>query len=331
MTIHSSVRPVRSFKTIQTAGVSTLALMMAAASISPAYAAITNTATATGTYNASPTTSAPDSESVPVQGAGPVLSVTKTVLAPATILFGPQATLTDANDVIVYQYVVQNDGNVTISNVGPLDGGVNFGPLDLAGTGSLSGFTLVSTTGTGVTGLGNLATLDPGESATFTASYTLSALDVYRSAAFASPDGVTNSATATGTPITGTLATVTASIANTTIAAGPRLSIVKSYTYTSGAAPADAGEVITYTYLVTNIGNVALSNVVINDVHEGASVLQANIDEDAGSLVEGPLLAADSVASTDAAVDGSWDVLQPGSSVEFNYVHTVTQTEVNNQ
>jgi uncharacterized repeat protein (TIGR01451 family) len=86
---------------------------------------------------------------------------------------------------------------------------------------------------------------------------------------------------------------------------------------------AEVGETITYTYTVVNTGNVAISGIVINDTHEAALLPQAAFTE--GSLVEGPLGIP---ASTDAAVNGSWDVLQPGATVTFTYVHTVTQAEV---
>jgi Domain of unknown function DUF11 len=297
------------------------------ASTQPTLATIDNQATASGTYNAAPVTS-PDSAliQIPVNAAVPSLSVAKSVATPATIANGPENSITDAGDTITYQYIVTNNGNVTISAVTPVDIGPVFGPANAVGTGAMSGFTLVSTTGTGIPGLGNTASLIPGQTATYTADYTLSAVDAYRAADQPSGDGASNSSTATGTPISGILGVVPPGLAEATIAAGPLLSVVKTFSFTSGSSPADVGDVITYTYAVTNNGNVPISNVVINDTHEGALLGQALFSE--GVLVEGPLGIP---ASTDAAVDGSWDLLQPGASITFTYVHTVTQIEFNNQ
>lgn len=316
----------RNFNRVRAAGVSTLALLMAAGTVSPSYAAITNDATASGTYNAGTVTSAQDSESVPVTAAAPSLSIAKSIFTAATVANGVQSTITDAGDTITYRYIVTNNGNVQISAVAPVDSGPLFGLSNAAGTGSMSGFTLVSTTGTGTPGPGNTAVLNPNQTATYTAVYTLTNVDVYRSAGLTSPNGVSNSSTANGTPISGTLGVVPPGTAETTIAAGPILSVVKNYSFTTGSTPADAGDVVTYTYLVTNTGNVAFTNVVINDTHEGALLAQGVFSE--GTLVEGPL---GTPASADAAVNGSWDLLQPGASITFTYAHTVTQAEVNAQ
>ncbi len=149
---------------------SAAAVLLATAQVSPAFAAIDNTATASGTYNGTPTTSPSDSESVPVVPSAPSLSIDKTAGVPTTNQ-GTSATITDSGDTITYTYTVTNTGNVTISNVTPVDVGPTFDGI--AGTGTLSAFTLTSTGGT---------TLDPGEVATFEAVYTLSTLDVLRAA-----------------------------------------------------------------------------------------------------------------------------------------------------
>ncbi len=285
----------------------------------PTLADISNSATASGTYGVTPVTSAPDTVDIPVAAANPVLSVTKTVLTPATIAAGPESSITDAGDTITYQYVIQNNGNVTISGVTPVDAGPSFGNPQTAGTGSMGAFTTVDST-----------TLLPGATATFTAVYTLSDVDVYRAAGLTIPaDAVNNSATATGTPATGILAAVTPSSATTLIAAGPLLQVTKAGSITAKApgnldADAEVGDTITYTYSVFNNGNVPISTVVINDTHEGSPIAPATLFTEA-LTTEGPL---GTPASTDGAVNGSWDVIQPGATVTFTYIHTVTQAEV---
>jgi uncharacterized repeat protein (TIGR01451 family) len=284
----------------------------------PTYAGIDNSATASGTYGVTTVTSAPSLVSIPVVTANPSLSMTKTVLTPATIGAG-NASITDAGDTITYQYVILNTGNVTISGVTPVDTGPSFGNPQTAGTGSMGAFTTVDST-----------TLLPGATATFTAVYTLSAVDVYRAAGITNPpDAVNNTATASGTAPDLSTVTSAGDTATTTIAPGPLLSVTKvgNLVETNGNTTdllAEVNDVITYTYTVVNTGNVAITGVVINDTHEGSGLLQSVFTE--ALTAEGPLGIP---ASTDASgVNGSWDVIQPGATVTFTYVHTVTQAEV---
>ncbi len=290
--------------------------------VQPAFAAITNQATASGTYNAAPVTSGNSALiSIPVSAAAPSLSVTKTVDTVATVAAGANATITDGGDTIRYQYVVLNNGNVTITGVTPVDTGPLFGPAQDAGTGSMSAFTLTA----------GSTTLAPGQTATFTADYTLSAVDVYRAAGIVVPaNAVNNSATATGLSPALAVVNAPASAATTTITGSPLLSITKAGVLddTNGtiALQAEVGETITYTYTVSNTGNVAVSTVVINDTHEGA-LLAPGVVANETLTSDGPL--APGVTSTDAtANNGTWSVLQPGAVVTFTYVHTVTQAEV---
>jgi uncharacterized repeat protein (TIGR01451 family) len=302
---------------MKAARVSGLAALMAAGSISPAYAAIDNTATASGTYGASTTTSGGSSVSIPVVPAAGSLTVSKSAAAP-TVSGGSDNAITDAGDTITYTYAVTNTGNVSLSGVTPVDAGPTFNGA--AGTGTLGSFTLASGT----------LPLAPGASATFTADYTLSALDIYRAAGVTG--AVANSATVTGTTPGGATITSPPDTATATITAGPQLSITKTGTLddTNGtlAGQAEVGETITYLYTVLNTGNVALTDVSINDTHEGAVLLASSFTGEA-LVTEGPL---GTPASTDAtANDGVWSLLQPGATITVTYVHTVTQAEVDAQ
>ncbi len=89
----------------------------------------------------------------------------------------------EPGDTILYTFAVTNDGNVTVDDVVPVDAGPRFDGR--RGTGSLSSFTPSS------------ADIAAGDSATFTATYTLSQADI--DPAQGIEDGVKNTATATGT------------------------------------------------------------------------------------------------------------------------------------
>ena len=283
----------------------------------PTEAFITNSATASGTYSGSPVTSGASAVNIPVVAANPRLSIAKSIGTAASVAAGANATITDALDTIVYHYIITNSGNVTITGVTPVDSGPKFGPSQVAGTGSMSAFTP------------GPATLLPGQTAAFDATYTLSTLDVDRAAGIVvAANAVNNSSTGTGLPPTGPAITSPAGIATTTIAAGPLLTISKVGVLndTSGtvAGRAEVGETIAYTYTVANTGNVAITGIVISDTHEGSLLPQAAFNE--GGLSDGPL--SPGTVSSDAGVNGSWDVLQPGATITFTYVHTVTQAEI---
>lgn len=265
---------------------------------------ITNSAVATGTYSGSPTNSTPDTAAVPVIGLSPDLTVVKTITTAPDINSG-------AGDTIVYQYVVTNSGNQTLTNVTPVDVGPTFDGN--AGTGSMGAFSVT---------VGSAASLAPGTSVTFAASYTLSALDVYRAAGV--NDGVSNSATSSSTEHTDG----DGDTALATIPARPSIVIAKAALLNdelSSDGLAQAGETITYTYTVTNNGNVALTNVGIQDTHEG--VLLATAPANETITIEGPV----QPSAIGAADDGVIDQLEAGAVATFTYVHTVTQPEVDAQ
>ncbi len=102
-------------------------------------------------------------------------------------------------------------------------------------------------------------TLSPGQSTTGTATYTVTQADL--------PGPIVNVAVATGTDPTG--AVVTDEDDESVGIAG--LEIVK----TSDAVEAEVGDTITYTYTVTNVGSVTLSNITVVDDVLGPITLAA--------------------------------------------------------
>ena len=246
------------------------------------------------------------------------LSVTKTAAAP-TIASGLNPALADAGDTITFTYVVKNVGSIALTTVAPIDAGPKFNGT--AGTNALSAFTPVS-----------VASLAAGASQTFTATYVLSAFDVKNAVGIS--NGVSNTATASGKNGATTITSVS-STATTTIPAVPSLKISKVFVLADIAggttAKADVNETITHTYVITNNGNVPMTNVSVNDLHGTPAVL---VSLGSGGITTetlttpGPLGAA---ASSDATVnDGVWSLLAPGASVTYTWVHTVTQAEINN-
>jgi hypothetical protein len=109
----------------------------------------------------------------------------------------------------------------------------------------------------------------------------------------------------------------------------PRLTINK--TFATATTPVVVGQTVTYTYTVANTGNVAIANVQLNDLHGtppiaiptgGTGIKNETL------TVPGPLGAA---ASTDTTSNnGIWSTLAPGATIQFTYIHTVTQAEIDN-
>ncbi|SFT92709.1 conserved repeat domain-containing protein/gliding motility-associated C-terminal domain-containing protein, partial [Algoriphagus locisalis] len=171
------------------------------------------------------------------------------------------ATYAEAGDVIPYSIVVTNTGNVTLTDVTVED------PL------------------TGLTQ--NVATLAPGEAATVTTSYTVTQDDV-------DTGEVTNIATATGTDPDGgeTGGTDTAIVPGTD---APSLSVDK---VADVATYAEAGDLIPYSIVVTNTGNVTLTDVTVEDPLTG-------LTQNLGTL-------------------------SPGEAATVTTTYTVTQDDVDN-
>jgi uncharacterized repeat protein (TIGR01451 family) len=107
----------------------------------------------------------------------------------------------------------------------------------------------------------------------------------------------------------------------------PALTITK--TFATATIPVNLGQTITYTYTVTNTGNVTMTNVTVTDMHGTPAVLisggVSTITNDT-LTVPGPLGAGASPDTT--ANNGIWSTLAPGATVQFKYIHTVTQAEI---
>ena len=140
---------------------------------------------------------------------------------------------------IGYDYAVTNTGNVTLTSVGVTD--------------PQAGLSAISCPN---------STLAPAASETCTATYTTTQADV-------DAGQVTNTGTAVGDPPLG--AAVTASSTLTVPATqNPGIDLVKSASVTDFTG---AGTPITYSYEVTNTGNVTLTSVGVTDPQAGLSAI----------------------------------------------------------
>jgi len=103
----------------------------------------------------------------------------------------------------------------------------------------------------------------PGNSSTFTATYVISQQDLDNMAAAADPTiAIDNSATADGEPVNGVLPPVPPSTVETGVDASPALELIKT---SSVVAPVAAGSIVTYTFMLSNTGNVTVTNPIVTD------------------------------------------------------------------
>ncbi len=210
-------------------------------------------------------------------------------------------------EAIVYSVTVSNSGNTTITGITVTD-------------------TLVSLT-CPTSGTNTIATLAPGVSEVCTGTYNVTITDFDSNGG--SDGDIDNTATADGTGAGGSGPVSANGSAAVTLNIINQLSIAKSFVIsTDNGTPgfADVGDVVTYTYAVTNSGNVTLANIFVNDAHGGSGSLSAIANEtltnDAAPLGN----------STDAVPNNAaWSTIAPGDTVTFTATYTVTQTDVDNQ
>ncbi|WP_035098771.1 DUF11 domain-containing protein [Devosia sp. LC5] len=191
---------------------------------------VTNSATGAGTDPGGTTTeSPPDTVTVPPDQT-PGLTIVKT----GTLNDLDGDGLLDLGETISYSFLVRNTGTVTQTNVSVNDPllSVDQGPQMLA----------------------------PGGSFTFTATYTPSQADIDNGS-------VVNTATGTGTDPEGGTTTSPPDTVTVPPDQTPGLTIVKQghLNDLDGDSLLDAGETISYSFLVRNTGTVTLTDVMVED------------------------------------------------------------------
>ncbi|GAA1390266.1 DUF7507 domain-containing protein [Luteococcus peritonei] len=204
------------------------------ADLNAASGKVDNTATVNATdENARPFPAVSSSASVAVTQ-NPVLSATKTA-SPTTV--------STVGTPVSYTITVRNSGNVEVTDVVPSDNLIPAGGL-------------ACTPAQG-------SSLAPGATMTCTATRatTQGDLDAGR---------VVNTVTTTGTAPNGSAVTPAVAQATVTARQLPDVSLTKTPSRTTVDA---VGETITYTYQVTNTGNVSLGSMRVTDPHQGLTAI----------------------------------------------------------
>lgn len=231
---------------------------------------INNTATASGTDPDGNTVTSPEDDSPTPTPAAPSVTIEKAA--------GP-GPFTSAGQLVSYSFLVTNTGNVTLTEIGVIDDAALFtgsGPLPPAAC--------------------DATTLIPGASATCTAMYVLTQADVDQGA-------IENTAIAAAVAPDGSDISSEADTAVVSITQAPSMTIVK--TAGPGGFTA-AGEVVTYSFLVTNTGNVTLADIIVSELSfTGSSPLPA----------------------TECPAD-ELDMLAPGDTMTCTATYTLTQGDI---
>ena len=218
------------------------------------------------------------------QPANPALGITKT----GTLNDDDGTTGLSAGDTISYAFTVTNTGNTTLTNIEVTD-------------------PKATVTGTTIASLASGAS----DTTSYTASYTLLQADI-------DAGTFTNTATATGDGA-GTDDVTDTDSDTQTLARTGSLTLIKTASdpADSDSNGVDVGDVITYTYVTTNSGNVTLTNVV---------VAETQADFTGTGTLPSPLYAS---GGSDQDSDSATDDLAVGESVTWTATYALTQADIN--
>ena len=236
---------------------------------------------------------------------GLMATATVTITITGTIAFtvaktqtsGPNP-ITVAGQVIGYEIELDNTGDIPLSGIVVVD----TLPDGSGGAAVLQSGDLNSD--------GNL---DVAETFIYSISYTVTQADI---------DNLANLVNQVSVTTTQTGATAQTSSATTPVLSNPSIAVTK-VAFPKIDVP--VGTSITYTYTVTNDGNVTLTNIDLSDAHLGSGTPPVPNNE---TLSSDALPLGDSI---DTSVDGIWDVLRPGDAVQFTANYIVTQQDIDAQ
>ncbi|NYE96507.1 putative repeat protein (TIGR01451 family) [Psychromicrobium silvestre] len=179
-----------------------------------------------------------------------------------------EVALTSAGQVLHYSFVVTNTGDVALA------------PVSVSET---------AFSGTGMEPVVSCppeaTSLAPGASVTCTASYTVTQADI-------EAGKVSNTAVASGTPQVGPAVFSTPSSAQLLATQTPAMTITKAAEASAVTSPAQPGQLITYSLIASNTGNVTLTKVSITDGLAGLSALTYSWPGMPGVLAPGQTVTA---------------------------------------
>ena len=299
-------------------------LLLATTHISlPAHAAVTNTVNVIATAPSGPAggVTGTASAAVDVVNAAPAIDVVRNWgFAPGGDV--NNNGLVDAGDQIIYTYVVNNTGNVTLKDVAATDlhdgtGGqpVSVTPVSVTSdNGSNAAGTLNDSTDVGANNDGDWDMLGPDDVIIFVSQpYTVLPGDLTAPTSSDLDLDGTVTATANYDPGSGNTSVTANSSAAVPLNVVPKLVVSKTASPNVNVA---AGDLVTYTYLVKNDGTVPITNVTLHDTHKGVlDALLPNFSQwvtNSGSTISGNTITT----------------LAPGDEAEFTATYTVTQTDV---
>jgi len=273
---------------------------------------VTNTAYATDVNGTAPVTSNQSSAPVTLLPS-PYLTLTKSV-SPASV--------TRAGSAVLYSFLVTNGGNLPLANLTVTD-------QQFSATGALGSITRgnpVSTANPSVAAPGTrpngAATLQPGQQILCQAPYAISQGDFNSGV-------VNNIASAAGQSPTrddGSALPLTRSNTSTATVTGPNPSALTTVKSVSPARISAIGQILTYSFLDSNSGSTALTNVLVFD----AGFTGANA-AGLGTITCGaPVpIASPSVAKSGSAANGSV-TLRAGYQALCQATYTTAQGDIDN-
>lgn len=244
-----------------------------------AWAQINNTAEVSGSSPRGTVVTDSSTETITLQSPTPTFTIAKSI-ASVSAGAGNDPANPDDGDIITYEYLVANTGNVSLdgSTISITDPNPTFNGA--AATNTLSARALIS--GDANTN-GNI---DIGETWLYRATYTLDQIDVDNAAGIA--DAVISTISAASIDGTGTFGAATFDTGNstltasTTIAENGSLQLVKLATRDGtneddgSVTPYNTGETVTYRMTVTNNGNVTMASMTVSDTaFDGVGAISA--------------------------------------------------------
>jgi uncharacterized repeat protein (TIGR01451 family) len=228
-------------------------------------------------------------------------------------------------ELVDYTVVLTNSGNVSLENVVVTDSLEGGAARTLPVTGDTNANGIVDGDEVWLSGdTGNDGILSVGEEWTLKYVHAVTQADIDSNGG--DGDGtLDNIATANADAVTsGEAAPTVSDDASVDVCQNPALTIDKTAALHDGSDCADTvGELVDYTVVLTNSGNVSLENVVVTDSLEGgaARTLTVTGDTNANGIVDG-----DEVwLSGDTGNDG---ILSVGEEWTLKYVHAVTQSDI---